>query len=198
MGHLSPEKRALFSLLKKVGAQAPIAPPRFRGPCVKGHKNHSEETRMYWFVFTSWLHPCSVRVWYHWRCLVVPRWLLTHTWASTNLRLEVYLGCVQTGCPALVPGTCFGSQFEHDAFKWNWAQCPRTGTTSRGSTQQRHCAQHVLRTILNIGHQCRALSLNEPLVFKTKYIKHSSPKAIHSVTWNYEKEHNCIYNQKVQ
>jgi hypothetical protein len=65
--------------------------------------------------------------------------------------------------PDWVPGTCFGSQFEHDAFKWNWAQCPRTGTTSRGSTQQRHCAQLVLWTILNIGHQCRALSLNEPL-----------------------------------
>jgi hypothetical protein len=30
-GHFSPEKRALFSLLKKWGAHADIA-PRFRGP----------------------------------------------------------------------------------------------------------------------------------------------------------------------
>jgi hypothetical protein len=35
MGHLSPEKRALFSLLKKVGGHMPpllSPPPRFRGP----------------------------------------------------------------------------------------------------------------------------------------------------------------------
>jgi hypothetical protein len=32
MGHLSPEKRALFSLLKKVGGHMPQLPSRFRGP----------------------------------------------------------------------------------------------------------------------------------------------------------------------
>ena len=32
-----------------------------------------------------------------------------------------------------------------------------------GITQQRHCAQHVLGTSLNIGHQSRALSLNAAL-----------------------------------
>jgi hypothetical protein len=40
----------------------------------------------------------------------------------------------------------------------------KKGTTpTAGITQQRHCAQHVLGTSLNIGHQCRALSLNAAL-----------------------------------
>jgi hypothetical protein len=40
MGHFSPEKRALFSLLKKGGAHTLNAPPpQFRGPWIKGKKN---------------------------------------------------------------------------------------------------------------------------------------------------------------
>jgi hypothetical protein len=63
--------------------------------------------------------------------------------------------------PDWVPGT--GARHLFWCLVWTWRFQMKLGTTSRGSTQQRHCAQHVLRTILNIGHQCRALSLNEPL-----------------------------------
>ena len=39
MGHLSPEKRALFSLLKKWGAHAPIAPPPVPRPLHGGEED---------------------------------------------------------------------------------------------------------------------------------------------------------------